>query len=172
MTSSKWKHFPRNWPFVRGIHRSPVNSPHKGQWRVALMFSLICVWINGWVNNREACDLSRYRAHYDVTIKSTKWEYACQTRPSTCLTHPTCKDNEIICILLIWKKKRNWNVNAVIQTSFCMKDVTKPVASLAQMWRSHVSLEPLHDGLDSCNHFCQFSLKKHQSFTFCNIIRY
>ena len=38
----KWKHFPRNWPFVRGIHRSPVNSPHKGQWRGALMFSLIC----------------------------------------------------------------------------------------------------------------------------------
>ena len=37
----KWKHFPRYWPFVRGIHRSPVNSPHKGQWRGALMFSLI-----------------------------------------------------------------------------------------------------------------------------------
>ena len=35
----KWKHFPRYWPFVRGIHRSPVNSPHKGQWRGALMFS-------------------------------------------------------------------------------------------------------------------------------------
>ena len=34
----KWKHFPRYWPFVRGIHRSPVNSPHKGQWRGALMF--------------------------------------------------------------------------------------------------------------------------------------
>ena len=30
---NKWKHFPRYWPFVRGIHRSPVNSPHKGQWR-------------------------------------------------------------------------------------------------------------------------------------------
>ena len=38
----KWKHYPRYWPFVRGIHRSPVNSPHKGQWRGALMFSLIC----------------------------------------------------------------------------------------------------------------------------------
>ena len=25
----KWKHFPRYWPFVSGIHRSPVNSPHK-----------------------------------------------------------------------------------------------------------------------------------------------
>ena len=47
----KWKHFSRYWPFVRGIHRSPVNSPHKGQWRRALMFSLICIWINGWVNN-------------------------------------------------------------------------------------------------------------------------
>ena len=64
----KWKHFPRNWLFVRGIHRSPVNSPHKGQWRTALMFSLICVWINDWVNNREAGDLRRYRAHYDVIV--------------------------------------------------------------------------------------------------------
>ena len=64
----KWKHFPHNWPFVRGIHRSPVNSPHKGQWRVALMFSLICVWVNDWVNNREAGDLRHYRAHYDVTV--------------------------------------------------------------------------------------------------------
>ena len=44
----------------------PVNSPHKGQWRRALIFSLICVWINGWVNNREAGDLRRHRGHYDV----------------------------------------------------------------------------------------------------------
>ena len=71
----KWKHFPRYWPFVRGIHRSPVNSPHKGQWRGALMFSLICVWINGWVNNREAGDLRCYRAHYDVTVMQTKGHY-------------------------------------------------------------------------------------------------
>ena len=60
----KWKHFPRKWPFVRGIHRSPVNSPHKGQWGGALMFSLICAWINDSVNNREAGDLKRYRAHH------------------------------------------------------------------------------------------------------------
>ena len=64
----KWKRFPRYWPFVRGIHRSPVNSSHKGQWRGALMFSLICAWINGWVNNHKAGDLRRYRAHYDVTV--------------------------------------------------------------------------------------------------------
>ena len=64
----KWKYFPRYWPFVRGIHRFPVNFPHKGQWRRALMFSLICVWINGWVNNHAADDLRGYRAHYDVTV--------------------------------------------------------------------------------------------------------
>ena len=64
----KWKHFPRYWPFVRGIHWSPVNSPHKGQWRGALMFSLIFTRINGWVNNRKAGDLRRNRAHYDVSV--------------------------------------------------------------------------------------------------------
>ena len=62
----KRKSFPRYWPFVRVSHRSPVNSPHKGQWRGALMLSLICAWINGWVNNRE--DLRRHRSHYDVTV--------------------------------------------------------------------------------------------------------
>ena len=64
----KWKYSPRYWPLVRGIHRSPLNSPHKGQWRGALMFSLICAWINCWVNNREAGDLRRHRSHYDVIV--------------------------------------------------------------------------------------------------------
>ena len=64
----KWKHFLRSSSFVQGIHRSPVNSPHKGQWRGTLMFSLICAWINGWGNNGEASDLRRHPAHYDVTV--------------------------------------------------------------------------------------------------------
>ena len=62
----KWKHFLRYWPFVRGIHWSPVNSPHKGQWSGALMFSLNCAWINGLVSNQEAGNLRRHRVHYDV----------------------------------------------------------------------------------------------------------
>ena len=49
-------------------HRSPVNSPHKGQWRGTLIFSLICARINGWVNNGEAGDLRRHRDHYDVIV--------------------------------------------------------------------------------------------------------
>ena len=64
----QWKHFPRYWPFVREIHRSPANSPHKGQWHGALMFPLVCGWINDWANTRDAGDLRRHRAHYDVIV--------------------------------------------------------------------------------------------------------
>ena len=64
----KWKHFPRYWPFERGIHRSPMNSSHKGQWRGALMLSLIWVWMNASINNLDAGDLIRHRAHYDVIV--------------------------------------------------------------------------------------------------------
>ena len=64
----KWEHFPRYLPFVQGIHRSPVNSPHKGQWRGPLMLCLICAWIDGWVNNGEAGDLRRHGAHNDVIV--------------------------------------------------------------------------------------------------------
>ena len=69
---SWWRHqmetFSALLAICAGIQRFPVNSLHKGQWRGALMFSLICVWINGWENNREAGDLRRYRAHYDVIV--------------------------------------------------------------------------------------------------------
>ena len=67
----KWKHFPRYWPFVQGIRWSPLNFPHKGQWRGALMFSLFCARLNGWANNREAGDMRRYRAHDDVIVMGT-----------------------------------------------------------------------------------------------------
>ena len=52
------------------IFRVPLcgDSPHKGQWRGALMFSLVCTWINGWVNNRETGDLDHHCAHYDVIV--------------------------------------------------------------------------------------------------------
>ena len=73
---SWWRHrmeaFPRYWPFLRGIHRSPVNSPHKGQLRGALMFSLIGPWINGWVSNGEADGLRRHRSHHDVIVMCTR----------------------------------------------------------------------------------------------------
>ena len=42
--------------------------PHKGQWRGALMFSLIRAWTNSWENNGDVGDLRRHRAHYDVSV--------------------------------------------------------------------------------------------------------
>ena len=54
--------------WLRGIHLSPVNSPHTDQWRGALMFSLIYAWTNACVNNQDACDLRRHRSRNDVTV--------------------------------------------------------------------------------------------------------
>ena len=92
----KWKHFPRYWPLVRGIYRSAVNSPHKGQWRGALIFSLICAWTNGWINIRDAGDLRRNGAHHDVTVMIVYYvlvyddeylkKYASKTWPEELLT--------------------------------------------------------------------------------------
>ena len=45
------------------------NSPNKGQWCRALMFSLICAWTNSWSNNWDASDLRSHHTHYDVTVK-------------------------------------------------------------------------------------------------------
>ena len=97
----KWKRFPRYWLFVRGIHRSPVNSPHKGQWRGSLMFSSIWAWKNGWINNCEAGDLRRYHAHYDVIViwVSVRTKQAL-INPSICRTNdPKCDVNKhIFCL--------------------------------------------------------------------------
>ena len=70
----KWKHFPRDWPFVWGIHRSRWIPHTKASDAELFMFTLICVWINGWVNNREAGDLRRYRGHYDVIVMQFAWK--------------------------------------------------------------------------------------------------
>ena len=67
-----WRHqmetFSALLAFCAGNSPVPVNSPHKGQWRGALMFSLIYARINDWVNNRKAGDLRRQRGHYDVIV--------------------------------------------------------------------------------------------------------
>ena len=65
---SWWRHQMETFSALLAICAG--NSPHKGQWRGALVFSLICVWINDWLNNHEAGDLRRYRAHCDVTVMS------------------------------------------------------------------------------------------------------
>ena len=64
----KSKHFPRYWALCAGNLPVTGESPHKGQWRGALMFSFIFAWTNSWVNNGDAGDLRRNRCHYDVIV--------------------------------------------------------------------------------------------------------
>ena len=71
-----WKRFPRYWPFARGIHRSPVDFPHKGLVTLALIFYLTLAKINDWINNQIAGDLRRHDVHCDVNIMSHKrWRH-------------------------------------------------------------------------------------------------
>ena len=114
---SRWRHqmetfsdFPRYWPFARGNHRSPVKSPRKGQWRGALMFSLIRAWTKSWVNNGDAGDLRRHRAHCDVDVmvfKSFSSLYALQ--PQVCQVCASCGNKSLSslwitsCFPLIWQ---------------------------------------------------------------------
>ena len=121
----KWKHFSRYRPFVRGIHRSPVNSLHKGQWRGALIFSLICVWINGWVNNGDTGDLSRYRAHYDVTVME-------QLGPTNSSNARTLTFN-----LLDWTNRLNGVTTDVILLVFFFTHTILKMEQLMQTLHSH-----------------------------------
>ena len=102
----KWNYFLRYWPFVWGIHRSPVNSPHKGQWHGALMFSLICIWINGWVNNCEAGDWRCYRAHYDESTGDMEYHktsnLSCTLVDNKFVDHSRCIWS-IICLSVLFQ---------------------------------------------------------------------
>ena len=61
----------------------PGEFPAQSQWRGALMFSLICVWTNGSVNNREAGGLRRHRAHYDVIVMVASISYTATATTAT-----------------------------------------------------------------------------------------
>ena len=67
---SWWRHLMETYSALLaiGARNSPMNFPHKGQWRGALILSLICAWLNGRVINREVGDLIHYHAHCDIII--------------------------------------------------------------------------------------------------------
>ena len=94
MTSSNGNIF-RVMAFVGGIHWSPVDSPHKVQWRGALIFSLICAWTNVGANNRDAGDLRRHRTHYDVTVMSLRQTQQVKTHICTGFVF-------MLCSVLLW----------------------------------------------------------------------
>ena len=82
------------------------NSTYKGQWRGALMFSLICVWINGWANSRGAGDLRRHRAHYDVAvIYNWLWQRLLYTNQANAYSSVYLFKNEILIHSMIHTEK-------------------------------------------------------------------
>ena len=74
------------------------NSAHKGQWRGALMSSLISAWLNDWVENRDAGDSRRHRAHYDVTVKFWSLSYRCHSNYIYAYIIMTCQWESIVMV--------------------------------------------------------------------------
>ena len=107
----------------------PVNSPHKGKWRGALMFTLICARINDWVNNREAGDLRPHRGHYDVNVMYLKCLRLFSTAKSLG-TWNVISNGFPLGRMIVWYQSLTW---WKILTSFCN-------AEYPLQWR--------HNGLD------------------------
>ena len=153
----KWKHFPRYRPFVQGIHWWPVNSPHKGQWRGALMFSLIYVWINDWVNNREVGDLRRYRAHYDVIVMDSfrlNW-YAYIMLPYSSKVVQFCSSYHS-------------QIHRYLSRVYCMTPVVAR-SSIATMWKClrKATINKFPTKMNMChNHICWVSVDADIIFEF------
>ena len=90
----------------------------------ALMSSFICVWINDWVNNREAGDLRRYRAYYHVIvtkyIMSAKWQNVCRPirwnhllilaclQVDGILSHPSRSTIRSMIMVIVWCGLNRW----------------------------------------------------------------
>ena len=128
----KWNQFPRYWPFVREIHRSPVNSLHIGQWRGALMFSFICALnkrlsTQSWAWWFEMPSRSLWRHCNDIRvwlyslIKQTfwlffpqlccyynfiSWQFGCNEYN---VSH--CMDFKSGIYVLWWRMELHWNDN-------------------------------------------------------------
>ena len=159
----KWKHSLRHCPFVRGIHRSPVDYPHRVQCLGTLMFSLIGAWTNGRATNQYAGDLRRHYAHYDVAVMhygltchfreyvATSWLTSCRPAilgPVLLLRHdvvarilagfytkgrPLVKSN-----LICPSDKLSWQpgcpvLNINIQGNFCISQVNGPSDNLPEL---------------------------------------
>ena len=93
----KWKHFPRYWPSVMGIYRSPVDSPHNGQWRGALMSFLCAAEQTTQQTVQAPVPLSIFRSNskFDENSECSSFEY---TRPITtifCTRHDS--DTVVTC---------------------------------------------------------------------------
>ena len=129
---------------------SPVTDEFPAQRPVtrSLDISLICSWINGWVNNRDAGDLRRYRAHYDVTVvigrARKRLILPCFTEHATCTgfefqSTQICKYVFLIRLCMI---SRNLILSVIPVYSYWPCGKFKSTR--------HISLHQLHNLLELC----------------------
>ena len=136
-----WNIFLHYWPFVREIHWSPLKSPHKGQWCGALMLSLICAWINGWINNHDAGDLICHHSHFYATVVLSQLpcvnvkealfqpDQSSDPLPDKGVRRCPCNrpESSAYCISCMWKVGNgiltDWTLRC-ISIGLCNKDVT------------------------------------------------
>ena len=126
-------------------HRSPDNSPHKGQWRRAWLFSLICAWITVWINNREAGDFRRHRAHYDVTVMPNAGPTLCH--------HCSCRRHNRSRLRVFWQ---NFVGHRRFRKKYLWPDYIIPYGfrDLMKLRSTHQSAERIVSSFMKCNHPC------------------
>ena len=103
----------------------PEDSSHKGQWRGALMVSLICAWTSGWTNNRGTGELRRHRAHYHVTVLNIK------THSSNTYFHSAHTINALVIMWFITQKPYPWIEPHMIITELVFT-TQRPAASYSR----------------------------------------
>ena len=103
---------------------------------VTRRFSLICVWINGWVNTREAGDLRRYRAHYDVIVMQTMYLSYCIR--SACNIVVVCRNMHGSV-----QERRNFSALAMELRLSCSKPSIRSLNFLAAIFAWHAMIFPM-----------------------------
>ena len=100
----KWKHFPRYWSFAWGIHRSWVNSPQRPVTRSFDAF--FDLRLNKRLSyDREAGDLRRHCAHYDVTVTDTSMRLELWA-------HLNTRNATKLCAYFLWENWR-WGLTSI-----------------------------------------------------------
>ena len=149
----KWKHFPHYWPFVPVVWSS-VNYPHKGQWSGALMFSLICAWTKGQINNQDSRDLRRHHAHHDATVMHVNFlpnrlvARILQCISPTSHNAPLCNRNMHTCAYFCYKVVHSgifvWCIMGLRDSSVLTTDTPSHDVSLVSSSLYYVPPKSLH----------------------------
>ena len=122
------------WPFVWGIHQSPLDSPHKGQWCGGLMFYLICAWTNSWANNWGAGDLRCNLAHYEVTVMLQVNKLSLNISKSHCMLFTRKNHSGVHDINIKVNNITIWRVISLRPRDVYMHHQTRPSLFQTMVW--------------------------------------